>query len=227
MPRIEINDLLRKSERPLGKIGISRHGTIEKNCFVYHTITNTWSKRNLFFFDVSKYRHDLLCKLCEKQGVTILFQATMGNHSHEVFLTPDWDTLAAVIRVLNLNVSKYIRKHYADKVKTCNRIFDEDVAYIAVKEISYLFYLGKYIFDNPSYLVEEGQRAPFSCFWMFEKNHFVAGYDAGIYVKLFGLEPPEIFRIYSSMTKKEVLEYSNTRFADWTEEDNRNLFIRE
>ena len=227
MKNLQISDLLKKTERTLPEnAGTSRRKNIDKNCYVYHVITNTWSKRKLFYHDVAKYRHDLLCKLCNKNGITILFQTTMGNHSHEVFLTPDWETLALVVRSLNINVSKYVRKHYAERTKNGKKVFDNEIVYIPVKDISYLFFLGKYIFDNPKYLVEEGGIAPFSCFWMFEKSHFVTGYDADIYAKLFDLQPTEIFRIYSTMTKEEVMEYSKKRFSAWTEEDNLKLFTR-
>ncbi len=226
MPKPIITELLRKPYKRPENSGTTKRKTVDKNCHVYHAITNSWSKRKLFYHDVAKYRHDLLCKLCEKYGVTILFQTTMDNHSHEVFLTPDWETLSLVIRVLNINVSKYVRKHYSDKTKNGKKVFEDEVFYVPVKDIVHLFYLGKYIFDNPDYLISEGKSAPFSCFWMFEKNHFVAGYDSSIYFSLFGLTPTEIYKIYSTMSKDEVLDYAKKRFADWTEIDNRELFIR-
>ena len=61
---------------------------------------------------------------------------------------------------------------------------------------------------------------------MFEKDHFTAGFNAGIYRQLFGLDPPEIFALYSSMSKEEIRNYAKERFASWTQEDNEAVFGR-
>ena len=107
----------------------------------------------------------------------------MPTHTHEVFLTSDWQALSKVIRILNVQVSRFIRNEIVEKTvrrakeegRTVNedylreresrhRIFDNRPTYIAVRDIVYLMFLGKYIFENPIYLRAEGKTVPFSCF---------------------------------------------------------------
>ena len=223
IPKTE--NLLRKTAAE-ENIGLSTRKTIDRNAYFYHVITQSWTKETIFYRDVAAYRENLLGKLCPEYGLTILFSVVMPNHTHDVFLTPEWEKLPDMLRNLNRNVSRYIRKHYPEKAKHGKRIFDHCPAYVPVKDIGQLFYLGKYIFDNPRYLEKEGRRVPGSCFWMFEKAHFTAGYNEKAYPSLFGLTPQEIFSVYSSMTKEEVRLYSEERFCNWTDEDNRAVFTR-
>jgi len=93
--------------------------------------------------------------------------------------------------------------------------------------MDYLFFLGKYVYENQQRLKEEGKSVPDSCFWMFEKNYFPSPYRADIYQKLFGISPVDLYSIYKSKTSREVLLLSKQMFGDWTVEDNRKLFFRE
>ena len=224
IPKIEdLINIRRKDEN----VGLSTRKNIERNGYFYHVITRSWSKETIFYHDVAVYRDNLLGKLCVEYGITILFSVTMPNHTHDVFLTPAWETLSAMLRTLNRNISKYIRKHYPEKAKNGKRIFDHCPAYVPIKDIWFLFYVGKYIFDNPKHLETEGRRVPGSCYWMFEKGHFTAGFDERIYQSLFGISPKEIFSIYSSMSKEDVRRYSEKLFKDWTDTDNQSVFIRQ
>ena len=90
---------------------------------------------------------------------------------------------------------------------------------------AYLFFLGKYLFDNPAYLKEEGRIVPYSCFWMFEKSYFRDPYDKTLYKKLFGMEPPELLEFYQTKTKAEVKAFADMHFQNWTEKENRKLFV--
>ena len=177
--------------------------------------------------DLAKYRQNLLCELCAKRGITILFSATLPTHTHEVFITPDWELLSDVIRILNCNVAKYARNHLAEKLEDWRRVFGPDPAYVLVDSMDYLFYLGKYVYDNQQRLKEEGKSVPDSCFWMFEKNYFPDPYKSDIYQKLFGMDPADLYSIYKNKTTKEVWLLSMQLFGDWTEEDNRRLFHKE
>ena len=221
----KINDLLRDTQKNV-KAGTALRGTIDKNGYFYHVITQAWSKDALFSYDVAVYRDNLLGKLCVDNNITILFSVCMPNHTHEVFLTPDWATLSSMLKTLNRNVSRFIHRHHPERTRNGKRVFDYGPAYIPVKDIRYLFYLGKYIYDNPRHLELAGRRAPSSCYWMFERDHFTAGFDSRIYQTLFGLSPTEMFELYKSKTKEEIMSYAENRFLDWTEEDNASLFRR-
>lgn len=247
MQKPSYNDLMaasRREQEAPNPVASSRR-TIEKDGHCYHVITQSWCKEKIFSVEAATYRHNLLCRLCAREGIVILFSVTMPTHTHEVFLTPDWKTLSKVIRILNLQVSRFIRNELVEKAvrrakeegkrvnedylrekESKHRIFDNRPSYIAVRDIVYLMFLGKYIFENPVYLRAEGKTVPFSCFWMFEKNYFKAPYDEKIYEALFGMTAPELFRLYSTKDKKEVKAFAKERFRDWTKEDNDKLFSR-
>jgi len=205
-----------------GNRGSSARGNIEKNGYFYHVVTQSWRKETVFYPDVAKYRHDLLCKLCPDREITVLFSLTMPNHTHDVLMGPSWDVIAETIRILNSQVSRFIRNKYPDKKK----VFSKCPVYVIVKDLSVLFFLGKYIYDNPSVLAEYDKKAPHSCFKAFETGKLQEpAYDKKIYGKLFSLNPQEILEIYRTKTKEEVISYARARFAEWTEEQNRKLFI--
>ena len=225
MDTLSISSFLRDEQYFAGapRAGTSGNGRIDKTGTCYHVMTRSWSKENVFYIDVASYRHNLMCNLCAKMGIVIFFSCTNPNHAHEVFLTPDWNTLSEMIRILNTNVSKYIHKIYRNKVRNGKRLF-EDTAYCAVKDIVYLFFLGKYIHDNPLYLKEAGRKIPHTCFWMFESERLKEPYRENAYTNLFGMTYTELYEIYKSHTKKEVMEYAKNRFRNWTEEMNRRIF---
>ena len=212
-----ISDLLDKRDAIAddNKIGTALKKNVDKSGYCYHVITQSWDKRNIFNREVASYRQNLLCRLCSERGIVILFSTTMPNHTHEVFLTPSWEALSAVFISLNGNVAKYIRNHEKDgKLKNKRRIFDYCPKYVIIKDMVNLLYLGKYIYDNPEYLRAEGKIIPDSCFWMFERGHFVAPYDEKIYEKVFGLTYKQIYELYTTKTKKEVLEYAKRLYSD-------------
>ncbi len=227
MAKITISDLLPEENTVDRKVGMASGRNIDKRGFVYHVITTTWRKKRLFDMDLAKYRHNLLCELCAKRGITILFSATLPTHTHEVFITPSWKVLSNMMRALNSNVAKYAKKHLADKMEGWSRVFSPDPAYVLVDSMDYLFFLGKYVYENQQRLKEEGKSVPDSCFWMFEKNYFPSPYRADIYQKLFGMSPAELYSTYKNKTSREVWMLSKQLFGDWTAEDNRKLFYKE
>ncbi len=228
MGEINFENLLRNSSDPYlaGRIGRALTGNIDKTACFYHVITKSNDGGTVFYSDTAEYRHSLLCRLCEERGITILFSVTMPNHTHDLFLTPSWDLLSEVFRILNMNVAKYIRKGNPKRFKQGFRILRRYPTYVAIRDVVTLFYVGKYIFDNPAYLLQEKKFIPHSCFWMFEKGHFSAPYDDGIYQKLFALTPQELFGIYSSKTKEEVLAYAKERFRSWTRAMTEAVFYK-
>lgn len=228
MAKPSINDILRRADftEPHENAGTAEKGNIDKGGHFYHVITQSWGKEKIFSREVAVYRHDLLCKLCAEKGVTILFSVTMPNHTHEVLITPSWSILPEIIKSLNTNVSRKIRKKAREEGKPVDKrpLFKKCPTYAIVSDIVYLFYLGKYIFDNPQYLEEEGRFVPYSCFWMLNKGYFKEPYDGNAYRQLFGMTSKEVHEIYSKMTAKEVMKYTKDRFNDWTKEDNERVF---
>ena len=227
MSKITLADLLPEENTVERRVGTATANNINKNGIIYHVITSSWRKKRLFDMNLAKYRQNLLCELCEKRGIVILFSATLPTHTHEVFITPGWEILANMIRILDSNVAKYARRHLSDRVEGWNRVFSPDPAYVLVDSMDYLFFLGKYVYDNQQRLKDEGKSVPDSCFWMFEKNYFPNPYKADVFQKLFGMSPSDLYNIYRSKTSREVALLSKQLFGDWTAEDCRKLFFRE
>lgn len=231
MTKPKISELLKKADftESHENAGTVEKGNIDRTGHFYHVITQSWGKDRIFSREIAAYRHDLLCKLCAERGVTILFSVTMPNHTHEVFMTPDWKILPDILKNLNMNVSKRIREKARAEGRSFDgkRLFNYCPTYAIVQDIIYLFYLGKYIFDNPHHLEEEGKFVPYSCFWMFSKGYFKEPYDGNIYLQLFGMTGKELYDVYSKMSAKEVMKFAKERFKDWTPEDNARLFRNE
>jgi len=221
-------DLLRKRDEDLDRIGRASYRNIDKTGVFYHVITKSARGDNVFLAKgAGDYRHDLLCRLCEERGIILVFSTTMPSHSHDVLLTPDWETLCGVYKILNTNVSKFIRKQNPDKYPAGERILRRHPVYIAVRDMVYLCILGKYIFDNPEYLRKESRFIPHDCFWMFQKSHFSSAYDETLYKKLFGLEPRQLYDLYSSSSMPQIRQFAVEKYGSWPASQTRSLFYRE
>ncbi len=228
MAHITYKELLKTQNSFLEKknMGDSDHKNIDKTGVFYHVITKAFDGGTIFYKDTGDYRHNLLCRLCEERGITLLFSVTMPNHTHDVFLTPDWSLLAEVLRILNLNLVKQIRFRNPKRFREGTHILRRHPTYVVIRDIRTLFYVGKYIFDNPSYIQDLDKHVPHSCFWMFEREYFVSAYDETIYRKLFGLTPKQLFDLYSTSTKDEVRQYAETHFKSWSDSLTHQIFYR-
>ena len=226
MADIDIESLLRRTDdnAVVGRAGRASRGNIDKTGYFYHVITKSFDGGPVFQQETGEYRHTLLCSLCEQRGITILFSVTMPNHTHDVLLVPDWETLMDAFMVLDRTVVRMIRRKNPKKYRGGVRVLRRYPVYVAVKDIVTLFYEGKYVFDNPAHLRRDGKFVPHSCFWMFEKNYFPSPYDESVYSKLFGMSARELYGIYSTMTAPQVLDFARRRFCNWTPEMNNALF---
>ena len=223
---LTIEDLLPKKQSFPGddRIGTSTAQNIDKGGHFYHVITQSWTGETIFYSDVAAYRHKLLCNLCLRHNVVIVFSVTMPNHTHEVFISPSWKVLSDIFRTLNTNVSRYIRRNYVNKARNGRRIFNRCPCYIRILDIMHLFYLGKYIYDNPQYLKKDDKPIPYSCFWMFEKGYLKEPYREEVYLKLFGLSYQDLFQIYSTMSAQEVKAFAKDHFRNLETARNEALF---
>ncbi len=208
-------------------VGRASTKNIDKTACFYHVVSKSFNGGTIFNWESASYRHNLLCRRCDSAGIKIVFSLTMPSHTHDVFLTPSWDALVAVLKTVNSNVAQQLRKSDPKKFKPGIRIFRRYPAYIPVRDIVQLFCLGKYIYDNPTYLADKMKSAPDSCFWMFESDYFVSGYDRKLYTSLFGLTPKEIFDIYKRYSSSEVAKFAIERFSKWTKDDIRAVFYRQ
>ena len=224
---LKINDLLRKPDNDKKRVGKAVWGNIDKTGFFYHVVTKSWNGDRIFNKEIADYRHNLLCKLCGDAGITIVFSVTMTNHTHEVFMTPSWETLAEAIRLLDSRVSILIRKAFGNRLSRNRPVFARCPAYIVLRDPIALMCEGKYIFDNPAYLRAENQFVPHSCFWMFEKNHFVYPYDEKVFLEIFGMRGDEVYALYSQKTAEEVRAYAQSRFSKWSKNMLEEVFYKQ
>ena len=223
---LSINDLLREKENDRNRAGKSVWGNIDKTGFFYHVVTKSWNGDKIFTKEIADYRHNLLCKLCGEAGITILFSVTMTNHTHDVVMTPSWEVLSDVMRVLDSRVSILVRKLLENRISRKRPVFSRGPAYIVLRDPVSVMCEGKYAFDNPAYMRAEKQFVPHSCFWMFEKNYFVYPYDEKVYLKLFGMRGDEIYALYSEKSASEVRAFAQSRFANWTKAQIEAVFYR-
>ena len=222
----DFRDLLKSPKHDIyeEKIGRATSRNIDKTGVFYHVITRTANGENHFLSrGFGEYRHNLLCRLCEDRGITVVFSLTMPNHTHDDFLTPSWEALSETMKGLDANAVKYLRYKEKEKLSKYRSILRRCTVYIVVRETEYLFNLGKYIFDNPAFLRAENKFVPYDCFWMFRTGHFLDAYDEKLYKKVFGLDPQQLYGMYSSMTKKEISAYSKETFPAGS---SRGLFYR-
>lgn len=209
------------------RIGRAANRNIDKTGVFYHVITKSQTGDNIFLSKgAGEYRHNLLCRLCEERGITILFSVTMPNHTHDVLLAYDWRMISEVYKILNTNVSKFIRAANPGKYPKGVKIIRRHPVYIVIRDVIYLFVLGKYIFDNPEYLRKDGKFVPYDCFWMFRTEHFNNAYDEKIYYTLFSLSAKELYNIYESMDMKAVRQYAISHFSHWTKTMIQNIFYK-
>lgn len=196
---------------------------IDKTSHFYHVMTRAWGHEAIFNIDIAQYRQRLLNRLCEKMGITVLFSVTMPNHTHEVFMADRWEDIAELIRSTNSQVSRLIRK--TRNWKSNRKVFERHTLYVPIKDIANLLYVGKYIYDNPQQLKAEGRTVPFSCFWVFENAHPGPGYNMKLYSSLFDLDIKALLNLYSTNSKKTVLEYANSLARTWPKSQTESVFI--
>lgn len=225
MIKYQLNDLKKKNDAADFIRGTSKNGKIEKNGHFYHVISRSWNGETIFYPEIGQYRNRLLCKLCEERNITIIFSVAMPNHTHDVFLTEQWKDLSIVMRILNTHLSHYIRERSKKNYQPNWKIFDPNILYIAIRNISSLFYVGKYIHDNPSGLVESNRKIPFTCFWLIRNGHLPSvGYDKALYEKLFNMTAEEVCDFYETHTKQEVSNYSMLIEKEWSSMEMSKLF---
>ena len=222
----DINDLFKDEVESKKTVGKAVWGNIDKSAYFHHVVTKSWNGDRIFNREVAEYRHNLLCKLCDGKGVTLMFSVTMPNHTHDILLTPDWSVLAEVIRVLNSHVSPVVKRNYPERFQRGRPVFNRNPDYVALHDPVALLCAGKYVFDNPAYLKEQNQYVPHSCFWMLERGYLVTPYDEKVLQKIFGLSAKALFALYSTNDSKTVRDFAVRHYSDWPEDRIKALFYK-
>lgn len=209
------------------RIGRASSRNIDKTGVFYHVITKSSNGDSVFLTKgAGEYRHALLCRLCEERGITILFSVTMPTHTHDVFLTPNWEALSEVLMILDTNLSKFIRKGNPQRYQKGARPLRRHPVYIVIRDIHYLLVLGKYIFENMAGMRRENKYVPHESFRMLKSGHLPDGYDEKIYPALFGVDMQKLYELFSSTDKQQLNDYAKSIASKWTKEKTEAVFFK-
>lgn len=201
--------------------------TTDKNGRFFHLTQRAANRDFIFDKEVGQYRHNILCRICARLNVKIIFSVTMSNHTHDVLVSDDVKNISKAVRLVNAAVSRKLRKKYPTKYKNGRKVFEARPYFRTIKSIVDLTVVGKYVFDNAKGILDKGEFVPYDCFWMFEKGMVSRPYDKKIYPLLFGMTEKELCAFFKNNDSKAVCRIANERFRSWTKEDNDKLFKKD
>lgn len=198
--------------------------TIDKNGRFYHLVQRASNKENIYDKELAKYRENLLCRISSMYDVTILFSVVLRNHSHDVFMTENWEFISKAIKQVNSAISKKVREKHPQKYINGRRVFESKPYYRALHDIVDLHVVAKYTYDNVAKVEEKGGYVPYSCFWTMEKGFLSKPYNKLIYPALFDMTEIELCNLFKENDITTVRKLAQNRFKNWTQLDNDRLF---
>ncbi len=218
---LDFNELMKKETNGLSQ---PKRTKTDKNGRIYHATQRAAGKEFIFDKEVGKYRHNILCRICARFNVKIIFSVVMGNHTHDVLMAENVDTISKVLRLVNSAVSHKIREQNPHKYINGKRVFESRPFLRAIKDIVSLTTVGKYDYDNVKHVLGKGEFVPYDCFWAFKKGIVVKPYDKDLYPALFGMSEKELCDFYEANDAQVVAKLAKERFKDWTKLDNDRFF---
>lgn len=205
--------------------GASNNGRLERNGHFYHVVQRGRNRENVYDDRSAKYRHDLLCRLCTKYGVGVVFSVTMPNHTHDLLYADDWRSISKVVQILNSQVSRFIRRNNPARYKVDGRVFDERPVYVAVKNMRHLSNIGKYIYENFAQFERQGKFVPFSCFFGMRKGYVPSPpYRKDLYEFIYGMDVQQLCAFFEDNSAKDIERHVAARFSSWTTSDFETFF---
>lgn len=196
----------------------------DKNGRIYHATQRAAGKEFIFDKEIGKYRHNLLCRICARFNVKIIFSVVMSNHTHDVLMAKNVEEISKVLRLVNSAVSHKVREQNPRKYTNGKRVFESRPYLRAIKDIVSLTTVGKYDYDNVKHVLERGEFVPYDCFWALKRGIVVKPYDKELYTALFGMSEKELCDFYESNDSQMVAKLARERFKDWTKLDNDHFF---
>lgn len=213
---------LKMKEAKINELPILK--VLDKNAHFYHVVQRASNRDNIFDIELARYRNNLLNRLCAMHNVTIIASVVMNNHTHDLLMADILSDISTTIRLVNTEVSHYLRKKSPKKYTNGRRIFESSPYYRAIHDIVDLMIAIKYIFDNMKQLETKGGVVPFSCFWNMSKGYLSRPYNKSIYPMLFGMSEVDLYNFLNENTMQQVIDISRERFKNWTSQDNTNVF---
>ena len=196
----------------------------DKNGRFYHIIQRASSRDNIYDAEIAKYRENTLCRLCAMHNVVIIFSVVMTNHTHDVLMGENLDSISNVIRLVNSAVSRRLRKRSPQRYTNGRKVFESDPYYRAIHDIVSLTIVGKYTYDNVMDIKLKNGFVPYSCFSFLEKGTVIKPYNKNLYPSLFGMSEQELCNLYKANDMHAVRQIALNLYKNWTLEDNDRIF---
>lgn len=197
---------------------------LDKNGHFYHVVQRASNHDNIFYTELARYRHNLLCRLCAMHNVTIIASVVMNNHTHDILMADALKDISTSIRLVNTEVAHYVRKKSTKKYTNGRRVFETFPFYRAIHDIVDLMTTIKYTFDNMKLIEDKGGIVPFSCFWNMSKGYLSRPYNKNLYSMLFSMTEIELYNFLNEHDMQQVVQISRERFQHWTAQDNAAVF---
>ena len=90
---------------------------VDKNGRFYHVTQRAANREFIFDKELGQYRHNLLCRICSRLNVKIIFSVTMSNHTHDVLVQemeehlPGYETCEYIHKSqIEKEISKQVQK---------------------------------------------------------------------------------------------------------------------
>jgi len=221
----DINELFPSVFEEDSDHGDSKHCNINRNGYFYHVTQQCWNHRNFYSFDAARYRDSLIKSTCKTHNVLLVMNVIMPNHTHEVFYSPDFSNIQAVIQIVNSKTSHFISNERRNIYgKETAKVFQFRPVYTPILNRNQFFYLIYYLYHNYDFLREANKDVPLSCFEMWKQKN-AKEYYLQVFDKLFDLNIYEILKYCSELNKEEYQKLGNKLFKRFEESD-KQLFSK-
>ena len=140
--------------------GLSKRGNIDMNAKVFHAVQRTTLRLPLLESnEVYEYRRNHLRICCVEEGVTMLCDILMANHSHTILYSEDPQRILSVFRRLNTGLSSFVWKNVVKgsefesnfQTEEGYRLFSSTVRLFPIEGRIPLLIDTRYLFDNPKH----------------------------------------------------------------------------
>ncbi len=140
--------------------GLGKRGNIDMNAKVFHAVQRTTLRLPLLESDVVyEYRKNRLRVCCVEEGVTLLCDILMSNHSHTILYSEDPKRIVSVFRRLNTGLSSFVWKNVVKgsgfegdfQTEEGYKLFSSSVRLFPIEGRIPLLIDTRYLFDNPKH----------------------------------------------------------------------------
>lgn len=202
----------------------SSKGKIDRNGHYYHVTSHSFNEDQIYSFEVSLRRQNLLFKACRDNGVLVLFSTIQPTHTHDVFFAQSITDIMKVMQIVNTKVAHFVKVKNPKRYSLPGiKVFEESPNYQVIKNHVHLLYLAKYLFDNSKDLRDQGKKPPYCCFDEMERGFF-NNYKKQAYLDILGMDISLIIEKCKSLSKKEFMSFAESLYKDIPVESENKKF---